>query len=412
LKNSVLEVLLTTISKDENEFVRINSIRALSRFDTTATQKAMLKYLQDSKPHVAIVASEFVKTHARKDDKIDYFDLAEKARHPQVRANLLAAAIIYEHKQWISKDVKIYFRKTTNIYEKGFLLNSLANNPKNYEFIQQQIKLIKPNPLNTFAFEALNLVRNSPNFDKIDKENKFESRFKDAFEKLLIEIVNGNDAVLIGLAATELRSEKRNYKTTIPTVLAALKAAKEKLPLPLEIEAVIEIQKTIDFFEGKVSEVSPKIMFNNAIDWAFIETLPEKPQVQIKTSKGLIVIELFTNDAPASVANFLKLTKQGFYNDKVFHRVVQNFVVQTGCPRGDGYGNVPFSIRSEFANLNYGEGYFGMASAGKDTEVSQWFITHSPTPHLDVRYTIFGRVISGMDIVNKLEIGDKVLNIE
>ena len=408
LKNSVLEVLLTTISKDENEFVRINSIRALSRFDTTTTQKAMLKYLQDSKPHVAIVASEFVKTHARKNDKIDYFHLAEKAKHPQVRANLLAVAVLYEKKLQVSNDIKTYFKKTTSVYEKGFLLNSLANNPQNYEFIQQQIKLIKPNPLNTFAFEALNLVRNSPNFDKIDKENAF----KNAFEKLLIEIVNGNDAVLIGLAATELRNEKRNYKTTIPTVLDALKAAKEKLPLPLEIEAVIEIQKTIDFFEGKVSEVSPKIMFNNAIDWAFIETLPEKPQVKIKTSKGLIVIELFTNDAPASVANFLKLTKQGFYNDKVFHRVVQNFVVQTGCPRGDGYGNVPFSIRSEFANLNYGEGYLGMASAGKDTEGSQWFITHSPTPHLDGRYTIFGRVISGMDIVNTLEIGDKVMRVE
>ena len=408
LKNSVLEVLLTTISKDENEFVRINSIRTLSRFDTTTTQKSMLKYLQDSKPHVAIVASEFVKTHARKDDEIDYFHLAEKARHPQVRANLLAVAVLYEKKLQVSNDIKTYFKKTTSVYEKGFILNSLANNPQNYEFIQQQIKLTTPNPLNTFAFEALNLVRNSLSFDKIDRENKF----KGAFEKLLIEIVNGNDAVLIGLAATELRNEKRNYKTTIPTVLAALKTAKEKLPLPLEIEAVIEIQKTIDFFEEKVSEVSPKIMFNNAIDWAFIETLPEKPQVQIKTSKGLIVIELFTNDAPASVANFLKLTKQGFYNDKVFHRVVQNFVVQTGCPRGDGYGNVPFSIRSEFANLNYGEGYLGMASAGKDTEGSQWFITHSPTPHLDGRYTIFGRVISGMDIVNKLEIGDKVIRVE
>lgn len=412
LKNNVLEILSATISKDENELVRINAIRALSRFDTTTTQKFMLKYLQDGKPHVAIVASEFVKTHARKDDKIDYFHLAEKARHPQVRANLLAVAVLFEKKLQVSNDIKTYFRKTTTVYEKGFLLNSLANNPKNYEFIEQQIKLLKPNPLNTFAFEALYALRNHVNFDKIDKDNKFESKFKTAFEKLLIEIVKGNDAVLIGLAATELRNEKRNYKTTIPTVLETLKAAKEKLPLPLEIEAVIEIQKTIDFFEGKISEVLPKITFNNAIDWAFIETLPEKPQVKIKTSKGLIVIELFTNDAPASVANFLKLSKQGFYNDKVFHRVVQNFVVQTGCPRGDGYGNVPFSIRSEFANLNYGEGYLGMASAGKDTEGSQWFITHSPTPHLDGRYTIFGRVISGMEVVNTLEIGDKVVSIE
>lgn len=408
LGDLVKRMLLGIIAKEQNELVRINAIRTLSRFDTITTQEAMLKYLQDSKPQVAIVASEFVKGHAKKDDKIDYFDLAEKAQHPQVRANLLAGAVLYEHKQWNSKDIKTYFKKSKSVYEKSFLLNALSNNPQNYDFIQQQITLLNPNPLNTFAFESLYALRNHVNFDKIDKENKF----KIAFEKLLIDVVNGNDAVLIGLAATELRNEKRNYKTTIPTVLAALKTAKEKLPVPLEIEAVIEIQKTIDFFEGKTTETVSNIGFNHAIDWTVIEKLAEKPQVKIKTSKGVIIVELFVNEAPASVANFLQLSKQGFYEGKVFHRVVQNFVVQTGCPRGDGYGNVPFSIRSEFANLSYEEGYLGMASAGKDTEGSQWFITHSPTPHLDGRYTIFGKVISGMETVHLLEIGDKIEKLE
>jgi cyclophilin family peptidyl-prolyl cis-trans isomerase/HEAT repeat protein len=413
LKDSILtirNILQQLATKDENYLVRINALRALNRFDTTETQKIALKLTKDRSPQVAIVAAEFVQAHARKKDGIDYADLGEYATHPQVRSNLLAVALRFEEKDKVAKVVQKYFRKVKNKYEKGFLLAALANHPQNYDFIRQQIALIEPKPINTFAFEGLYAIRNHADFDKQNVAT--QGKLLADFENLLQEIFRGNDAVLMGLAATELRNEKRNYKTTIPTVLAALKTAKEKLPLPLEVEAVIEIQKTIDFFEGKTTETVSNISFNHAIDWAFIEKLAAKPKVKIKTSKGMIVVELFTNDAPASVANFLKLSKQGFYQDKVFHRVVQNFVVQTGCPRGDGYGNVPFSIRSEFANLSYEEGYLGMASAGKDTEGSQWFITHSPTPHLDGRYTIFGKVISGMETVHLLEIGDKIQKVE
>jgi cyclophilin family peptidyl-prolyl cis-trans isomerase len=96
----------------------------------------------------------------------------------------------------------------------------------------------------------------------------------------------------------------------------------------------------------------------------------------------------------------------------VVHRVVPNFVIQDGCPRGDGVGGPAFTIGSELGPLYYEEGSVGMASAGKDTEGSQWFITHSPTPHLDGRYTIFAKVVEGMDVVHKIEIGDKILGFE
>ena len=97
---------------------------------------------------------------------------------------------------------------------------------------------------------------------------------------------------------------------------------------------------------------------------------------------------------------------------KVFHRVVPNFVVQAGCPRGDGWGSTDYTIRSEFDPMNYGEGYMGMASAGKHTESCQWFITHSPAPHLEGRYTIFAKVTQGMDVVHRIEIGDQILGID
>jgi cyclophilin family peptidyl-prolyl cis-trans isomerase len=92
--------------------------------------------------------------------------------------------------------------------------------------------------------------------------------------------------------------------------------------------------------------------------------------------------------------------------------VVPNFVVQTGCPRGDGFGSLDFTIRSEVAGTYYNEeGYLGMASAGPHTEGTRFFITHSPTPHLDGRYTIFGKVISGMQVIHQLEMGDSISQI-
>ena len=86
--------------------------------------------------------------------------------------------------------------------------------------------------------------------------------------------------------------------------------------------------------------------------------------------------------------------------------------MQGGCYRGDGWGSENYSIRSEFGLRKYKTGSVGMASAGKDTEGTQWFITHSPTPHLDGGYTIFAEVIEGMDVVHQIEIGDKIIDIE
>jgi cyclophilin family peptidyl-prolyl cis-trans isomerase len=112
------------------------------------------------------------------------------------------------------------------------------------------------------------------------------------------------------------------------------------------------------------------------------------------------------------VDNFYSLANSHYYDGKVFHRVVPNFVIQGGCPRGDGFGGEDYSIRSELGPLRYKEGSLGMASAGKDTEGVQWFITHSPTPHLDGSYSIFGQVIEGMNVVNAIEVGDVIEKIE
>jgi cyclophilin family peptidyl-prolyl cis-trans isomerase/HEAT repeat protein len=131
-----------------------------------------------------------------------------------------------------------------------------------------------------------------------------------------------------------------------------------------------------------------------------------KKMIRMTTKRGPVDIELFGDDAPNIVKSMLFLIEEGFYNGLNFHRVVPGFVVQGGCPRGDGWGDAGYFLRSQFNSHRYERGYVGMAHSGKDTPGSQFFITHLPQPHLDGRYTIIGRVVSGMEIVDGIETGD------
>ncbi|MDY6932243.1 MAG: peptidylprolyl isomerase [Halobacteriota archaeon] len=133
----------------------------------------------------------------------------------------------------------------------------------------------------------------------------------------------------------------------------------------------------------------------------------------IETEKGDIILELFEEDAPNTVANFVKLANDGFYNGIKFHRVIPNFVIQGGCPRGDGTGGPGYTIKCEINPRKHKTGTLSMAHAGKDTGGSQFFITHSPQPHLDGVHTVFGQVTEGMDVVNSIKQGDvmKVVRI-
>ncbi|MEZ6194306.1 MAG: peptidylprolyl isomerase [Planctomycetota bacterium] len=126
----------------------------------------------------------------------------------------------------------------------------------------------------------------------------------------------------------------------------------------------------------------------------------------VVTSRGEIVIRLLPQEAPFTVLSFVDLARSGFYDGVLFHRVVPDFVAQTGCPRGDGWGGPGRSIRCEINGLTYDRGAVGMALAGQDTGGSQWFMTLEPQPHLDGRYPIFGRVVEGLDVMDALVPGD------
>ncbi len=132
----------------------------------------------------------------------------------------------------------------------------------------------------------------------------------------------------------------------------------------------------------------------------------------VTTSKGSFTIELLPSDAPLTVDNFIRLARRGYFRGITIHRVVPNFVIQDGDPRGDGNGGPGYQIRCEINQVPYERAAVGMALSGKDTGGSQWFVTHSRQPHLDGGYTVFGRVSSGMEVVDNIVRGDVILSVQ
>jgi len=137
-----------------------------------------------------------------------------------------------------------------------------------------------------------------------------------------------------------------------------------------------------------------------------------KPRAVVTTTKGSFTIELLPEAAPLTVDNFVQLAQRSFFDRITIHRVVPNFVIQDGDPRGDGNGGpAQHQIRCEINEVPYDRAAVGMALSGKDTGGSQWFVTHSPQPHLDGGYTVFGRVVAGMDVVDNIIRGDVIKSI-
>jgi cyclophilin family peptidyl-prolyl cis-trans isomerase/HEAT repeat protein len=145
--------------------------------------------------------------------------------------------------------------------------------------------------------------------------------------------------------------------------------------------------------------------------WQALVAPKFSPHAFIDTDKGTIELELAVIDAPLTVGNFIALARKGFFRNVAIHRVVPDFVVQDGDPRGDGEGGPGYTIRDELNELPYLRGTVGMALDWEDTGGSQFFITHSPQPHLDARYTVFGRVVNGMDVVDQLVQWDVIRNV-
>ena len=415
-KSDLALLALENLFERERDYrVKCNILRTLGNFDYAKVQALALKTLQDQNPKVARSAAEFFYENGESREASVYWRKAKDAQDWTVKMKMYHAANKYmagyftDYKWLINDELrKMAIDPKLNIYQRAEALKGLGEYSRNYKVIFENgfndtIPVIK-----TAAVEAIAKIASNPDFDlqmgasKKDKAKKIISTY-------LAKAINEGDAAMRAVAAKVL-SKDLGYRELYDNS-SFLHVAKRDLKLPQETETLYEIQKAIDFFDGKKTETEIPA-FNNPIDWNLLEGLTENSTATVKTSKGNVTFELLPMYAPGSVANFIKLAQEGYFKDKNFHRVVSNFVVQGGCPRGDGYGGKNYTIRSELPNVYYDKGgYVGMASAGNHTECTQWFITHSPTPHLDGKYTIFAKVKEGMDVVHKLEVGDPIVDV-
>lgn len=214
---------------------------------------------------------------------------------------------------------------------------------------------------------------------------------------------NGNDAKLAILTALA------KYKT-----LQAIDAVKAGLPdrNSLVRRHAVDVLKQMgagDFSAAiGIAQTGHDKLFYQRV----AARMNKKVTATLHTDKGAITMELFPAEAPITVDSFITLARKGYFNDLTFHRVVPNFVIQGGDPRGDGEGGPGYQIRCEVNTRPYVRGAVGMALSGKDTGGSQFFITHSPQPHLDGGYTVFGQVTKGLEIVDRISRGDTIKRIE
>jgi cyclophilin family peptidyl-prolyl cis-trans isomerase/HEAT repeat protein len=405
---------LTKILLSKNDYrIKVNAIKSLSNFQYIDVNKLMINLLNDSNINIADQASEYFLSKGIKQDALLYFIIAKKIINWRVRTNMFIAALrLSTQKDEMAKYLISEYKKSENLYEKGNLLKALGGDFDSFQFIREEIRQTKDFQISTAGTEALADMRRTEGFDKCRNKRilagkpDFSAEFADVFKEAIVS----GDPARVGIAAEIIRDTNLDFRQQYQNTFF-LTQALSNCKLPAEVETYRELKKTIAYINGS-DYVESTINSSAKVDWAYISQIPYKQIVKINTSKGKIDVELYVNDAPLSVANFLKLISEGYYNNKFIHRVVPNFVIQDGCNRGDGWGGPDYCLCSEFAMNYYSEGSLGMASAGKDTEGSQWFITHSPTPHLDGRYTNFGKVINGMDVVHKLEIGDKIIGME
>ena len=253
---------------------------------------------------------------------------------------------------------------------------------------------------------------------------------------IYLEALQSGDAVITAMAAQNLAADslqRKNHVAAIMTAYQKLQApvdaeaaqmiftalaqcgdlrAKPLLEAALQIpdkptaHAAAEALKKLtgaDYSNRLLKEITPA----QEVTYQDIQNLTNA-RATIQTNRGNIEIVFYSNEAPLTTLSFVRLAQKGYFNGLLIHRVVPNFVMQTGDPRGDGWGGPGYAIRSEFSRRRYTRGMVGMASAGTDTEGSQFFITHSEQPHLDGKYTIFARVKSGMEVVDALQVGDRL----
>lgn len=267
----------------------------------------------------------------------------------------------------------------------------------------------------TISIEEDDYVLQSAVIEALIHAVREEENISPRIRNYLLEKWKSGDVAAVSMVSS-LISEFPHLFPRVSKDREIWETVRSKLTIPEHIEADIEMADAIStlFEEDYDPEYyQTKDVYTHPINWDLYNQLSDEPTAEIITNRGAIQIKLNKEEAPASVINFINLAESGYYKDKSIHRVVPNFVIQGGGNRGDGYGSLDYTIRSELRDGDFdASGWVGMASAGPHTESQQWFITYRPALHLNGRYTRFGKVVDGWDTLMEIKKGDIIKEIQ
>ena len=390
--NESLEILKGFLSESQNEMVQVAAIRA-ARQRTDVKTSDLFPALSFVSEHAVLEAITAIGQKSLDAASKPTFDVVSK-RSVAIQAAMLK--LLSTTDPSISAKIHAGLDSTTGDYNKVHYAHALGGIASEAKFCAE--KAIQENSLPLkYAFTEAFLECASSALGNAEQLQLSESLF------------NTGDIGVQALIAQAWRgiqpgdADKAKLSGAMKSRLASLK-------LPAEVETYNEIVSTLNEWNGEKTEAYVPT-FNHPINWELVAGLQKSTTVKVKTTRGDFEIELDPESSPGSVASFLQLVNDGFFNDKFFHRVVPNFVIQGGCPRGDGMGSTDYTIRSEFGLHHYRPGAVGLASSGKDTESCQWFVTNTFAPHLEGRYTIIGYVTVGMEVVNSIQVGDQIQQV-
>jgi cyclophilin family peptidyl-prolyl cis-trans isomerase/HEAT repeat protein len=450
--STTISPLLKAALNEKDSRVRVSAIRALGNFKEKEIGdkliergEILLKNFKMNKSELLEVATTLGRFYANADDEkainfLKRLDIADKSTSSETT---IAFAKIFPQ-----KFVDYFEEKKTDDAGNWQMLSAYAQAQAEIAGLAGNIELkndIAGDLRSFFAIIEEDKMKNTDFIKSIPDTILAYSKFKETdledilrdFLKWKDEQIRATSASLLGEQPQSDDNEKAldealNYSLKFDTksndaTLAILDAiGKQKnaktsksLQSALDSKDILVRRKAVDVLKTLGIDASDKIgtvtnsVFKQTDYLRAISRKNSTVKAVFTTEKGVFTINLMPEDAPLTVENFIKLARSNYFNGLTVHRVVPNFVMQDGDPRGDGNGGPGYSIRCEVNMLEYERGAVGMALSGKDTGGSQWFVTHSPQPHLDGGYTVFGKVNeTDMKIVDTISRGDKILTVK
>ncbi|MFK8163507.1 MAG: peptidylprolyl isomerase [Lewinella sp.] len=407
--------LLRALRAQPDWRVRTEILRALGGFDYSSVREPIVEKLSDEHPLVRRAAAAFLRDNGLDSDATFYRQLARDSLKSDVRYVLYAAAhrhlplYFTDYRGFLNYDLQQAYGKTTDAFERAEILAALAEYPWNYRNIYELYQQSDQPMVRSAAAAALQTISNREDFNVFFRKSSRRVRYD--LSIYFREMIYGLKAGPATVAANALTNKADIYRPYYPEI-DWMSTSLMSFQLPRDIDTYRAVDAARAALAGEDAPGPDKAGAPaKPINWKLIGTDAGK-EVVIRTEMGRIVLKLWPDIAPATVSSFLELVKAGYYDGKVFHRVVPNFVAQGGGSLGDGYGAEDFTIRTETPGVRWNRaGLIGMASSGKDTENVQFFLTHRATPHLDGDYTIFGAVTEGQEVVDQLTLGSKMESI-